>query len=183
MRFKWPPVLAVSRVKSHELPRVVDKVSGALGRSWKSEELGARRGWRLLQQGSVETSAWKLFNEFLLHENAFARETHAETLLSFSRAGNAVKNRRLPQSDPSYRPARHASYFFACFSSRGPPPLAEFPLSGRREWREEGFFGNGSMNCTEEEESLVLTRLVVDGWKARSFNRILKGSLIWVSRV
>lgn len=73
MRFKWPPVLAVSRVKSHELPRVVDKVSGALGRSWKSEELGARRGWRLLQQGSVETSAWKLFNEFLLHENAFAR--------------------------------------------------------------------------------------------------------------
>lgn len=184
MRFKWPPVLAVSRVKSHELPRVVDKVSGALGRSWKSEELGARRGWRLLQQGSVETSAWKLFNEFLLHENAFARETHAETPLPFSRAGNAVKNRRLPQSDPSYRPARHASYFFACFGSRGPPPLAEFPLSGRREWREEGFFreridelygGGGEFGF----DSFGRRRL----WKARSFNRILKGSLIWVSRV
>lgn len=114
------------------------------------------------RRGNFSTSSSS--TRMLLH----ARRTRKLPSLSLAVcAGNAVKNRRLPQSDPSYRPARHAGYFFACFSSRGPPPLAEFPLSGRREWREEGFFGNGSMNCTEEEESLVLTRLVVDGYGRR----------------
>lgn len=132
------------------------------------------------RRGNFSTSSSS--TRMLLH----ARRTRKLPSLSLAAcAGNAVKNRRLPQSDPSYRPARHAGYFFACFSSRGPPPLAEFPLSGRREWREEGFFreridelyggGGGEFGF----DSFGRRRL----WKARSFNRILKGSLIWVSRV
>lgn len=112
------------------------------------------------RRGNFSTSSSS--TRMLLH----ARHTRKLSSLSLAVcAGNAVKNRRLPQSDPSYRPARHASYFFACFSSRGPPPLAEFPLSGNG--GRKVFFGNGSMNCTEEEESLVLTRLVVDGYGRR----------------
>lgn len=114
------------------------------------------------RRGNFSTSSSS--TRMLLH----ARRTRKLPSLSLAVcAGNAVKNRRLPQSDPSYRPARHAVIFSLVSALEGLLLSLSFRSRGEENGGRKVFFGNGSMNCTEEEESSVLTRLVVDGYGRR----------------
>lgn len=151
-----------------------------------AEEFGARRERGLLQQGSVEMSA-ALRGNFSTSSSSTRMLLHARHTLSLSLSlyvsvGNAVKNRRLRQSDPSstssYRPARHASYFFerGRFRSKASSHGESFRakrMKGRIDELYEG--GGGEFGF----DSFGRRRL----WKARSFNRILKGNLISRPRV
>lgn len=186
-RLERRPVLSVLRAKSRELCRRQSQRSvGEEAVVGVAEEFGARRGRGLLQQGSVEMSAALRGNfstssfstRMLLH----ARHTLSLSLSLYVSVGNAVKNRRLRQSDPSstssYRPARHASYFFergrfrSKASSHGESFRAKRMKGRIDELYEEG---EGEFGF----DSFGRRRL----WKARSFNRILKGNLISRPRV
>lgn len=186
-RLERPPVLSVSRAKSRELCRRQSQRSvGEEAVVGVAEELGARRGRGLLQQGSVEMSA-ALRGNFSTSSSSTRMLLHARHTLSLSLSlyvsvGNAVKNRRLRQSDPSstspYRPARHASYFFerGRFRSKASSHGESFRakrMKGRIDELYEG--GGGEFGF----DSFGRRRL----WKARSFNRILKGNLISRPRV
>lgn len=186
-RLERPPVLSVLRAKSRELCRRQSQRSvGEEAVVGVAEELGARRGRGLLQQGSVEMSA-ALRGNFSTSSSSTRMLLHARHTLSLSLSlyvsvGNAVKNRRLRQSDPSstssYRPARHASYFFergrfrSKASSHGESFRAKRMKGRIDELYEEG---EGEFGF----DSFGRRRL----WKARSFNRILKGNLISGPRV
>lgn len=186
-RLERPPVLSVLRAKSRELCRRQSQRSvGEEAVVGVAEELGARRGRGLLQQGSVEMSA-ALRGNFSTSSSSTRMLLHARHTLSLSLSlyvsvGNAVKNRRLRQSDPSstspYRPARHASYFFerGRFRSKASSHGESFRakrMKGRIDELYEG--GGGEFGF----DSFGRRRL----WKARSFNRILKGNLISGPRV
>lgn len=186
-RLERRPVLSVLRAKSRELCRRQSQRSvGEEAVVGVAEELGARRGRGLLQQGSVEMSA-ALRGNFSTSSSSTRMLLHARHTLSLSLSlyvsvGNAVKNRRLRQSDPSstssYRPARHASYFFergrfrSKASSHGESFRAKRMKGRIDELYEEG---EGEFGF----DSFGRRRL----WKARSFNRILKGNLISGPRV
>lgn len=186
-RLERRPVLSVLRAKSRELCRRQSQRSvGEEAVVGVAEELGARRGRGLLQQGSVEMSA-ALRGNFSTSSSSTRMLLHARHTLSLSLSlyvsvGNAVKNRRLRQSDPSstspYRPARHASYFFergrfrSKASSHGESFRAKRMKGRIDELYEEG---EGEFGF----DSFGRRRL----WKARSFNRILKGNLISRPRV
>lgn len=186
-RLERPPVLSVLRAKSRELCRRQSQRSvGEEAVVGVAEEFGARRGRGLLQQGSVEMSA-ALRGNFSTSSSSTRMLLHARHTLSLSLSlyvsvGNAVKNRRLRQSDPSstspYRPARHASYFFerGRFRSKASSHGESFRakrMKGRIDELYEG--GGGEFGF----DSFGRRRL----WKARSFNRILKGNLISRPRV
>lgn len=186
-RLERPPVLSVLRAKSRELCRRQSQRSvGEEAVVGVAEEFGARRGRGLLQQGSVEMSA-ALRGNFSTSSSSTRMLLHARHTLSLSLSlyvsvGNAVKNRRLRQSDPSstssYRPARHASYFFerGRFRSKASSHGESFRakrMKGRIDELYEG--GGGEFGF----DSFGRRRL----WKARSFNRILKGNLISGPRV
>lgn len=186
-RLERRPVLSVLRAKSRELCRRQSQRSvGEEAVVGVAEELGARRGRGLLQQGSVEMSA-ALRGNFSTSSSSTRMLLHARHTLSLSLSlyvsvGNAVKNRRLRQSDPSstssYRPARHASYFFerGRFRSKASSHGESFRakrMKGRIDELYEG--GGGEFSF----DSFGRRRL----WKARSFNRILKGNLISGPRV
>lgn len=186
-RLERHPVLSVLRAKSRELCRRQSQRSvGEEAVVGVAEEFGARRGRGLLQQGSVEMSA-ALRGNFSTSSSSTRMLLHARHTLSLSLSlyvsvGNAVKNRRLRQSDPSstssYRPARHASYFFergrfrSKASSHGESFRAKRMKGRIDELYEEG---EGEFGF----DSFGRRRL----WKARSFNRILKGNLISGPRV
>lgn len=186
-RLERRPVLSVLRAKSRELCRRQSQRSvGEEAVVGVAEEFGARRGRGLLQQGSVEMSA-ALRGNFSTSSSSTRMLLHARHTLSLSLSlyvsvGNAVKNRRLRQSDPSstspYRPARHASYFFergrfrSKASSHGESFRAKRMKGRIDELYEEG---EGEFGF----DSFGRRRL----WKARSFNRILKGNLISGPRV
>lgn len=186
-RLERRPVLSVLRAKSRELCRRQSQRSvGEEAVVGVAEEFGARRGRGLLQQGSVEMSA-ALRGNFSTSSSSTRMLLHARHTLSLSLSlyvsvGNAVKNRRLRQSDPSstssYRPARHASYFFergrfrSKASSHGESFRAKRMKGRIDELYEEG---EGEFGF----DSFGRRRL----WKARSFNRILKGNLISRPRV
>lgn len=188
-RLERRPVLSVLRAKSRELCRRQSQRSvGEEAVVGVAEELGARRGRGLLQQGSVEMSA-ALRGNFSTSSSSTRMLLHARHSLFLSLSlcmcvsvGNAVKNRRLRQSDPSstssYRPARHASYFFerGRFRSKASSHGESFRakrMKGRIDELYEG--GGGEFGF----DSFGRRRL----WKARSFNRILKGNLISRPRV
>lgn len=185
-RLERRPVLSVLRAKSRECRRQSQRSVGEEAVVGVAEELGARRGRGLLQQGSVEMSA-ALRGNFSTSSSSTRMLLHARHTLSLSLSlyvsvGNAVKNRRLRQSDPSstssYRPARHASYFFergrfrSKASSHGESFRAKRMKGRIDELYEEG---EGEFGF----DSFGRRRL----WKARSFNRILKGNLISGPRV
>lgn len=188
-RLERRPVLSVLRAKSRELCRRQSQRSvGEEAVVGVAEEFGARRGRGLLQQGSVEMSA-ALRGNFSTSSSSTRMLLHARHSLFLSLSlcmcvsvGNAVKNRRLRQSDPSstspYRPARHASYFFerGRFRSKASSHGESFRakrMKGRIDELYEG--GGGEFGF----DSFGRRRL----WKARSFNRILKGNLISRPRV
>lgn len=186
-RLERPPVLSVLRAKSRELCRRQSQRSvGEEAVVGVAEELGARRGRGLLQQGSVEMSA-ALRGNFSTSSSSTRMLLHARHTLSLSLSlyvsvGNAVKNRRLRQSDPSstssYRPARHASYFFerGRFRSKASSHGESFRAK-RMKGRIDELYEEGGGEFSFD--SFGRRRL----WKARSFNRILKGNLISGPRV
>lgn len=186
-RLERPPVLSVLRAKSRELCRRQSQRSvGEEAVVGVAEELGARRGRGLLQQGSVEMSA-ALRGNFSTSSSSTRMLLHARHTLSLSLSlyvsvGNAVKNRRLRQSDPSstssYRPARHASYFFerGRFRSKASSHGESFRAK-RMKGRIDELYEEGGGEFSFD--SFGRRRL----WKARSFNRILKGNLISRPRV
>lgn len=186
-RLERPPVLSVLRAKSRELCRRQSQRSvGEKAVVGVAEELGARRGRGLLQQGSVEMSA-ALRGNFSTSSSSTRMLLHARHTLSLSLSlyvsvGNAVKNRRLRQSDPSstssYRPARHASYFFerGRFRSKASSHGESFRAK-RMKGRIDELYEEGGGEFSFD--SFGRRRL----WKARSFNRILKGNLISGPRV
>lgn len=186
-RLERPPVLSVLRAKSRELCRRQSQRSvGEEAVVGVAEEFGARRGRGLLQQGSVEMSA-ALRGNFSTSSSSTRMLLHARHTLSLSLSlyvsvGNAVKNRRLRQSDPSstssYRPARHASYFFerGRFRSKASSHGESFRAK-RMKGRIDELYEEGGGEFSFD--SFGRRRL----WKARSFNRILKGNLISGPRV
>lgn len=186
-RLERHPVLSVLRAKSRELCRRQSQRSvGEEAVVGVAEELGARRGRGLLQQGSVEMSA-ALRGNFSTSSSSTRMLLHARHTLSLSLSlyvsvGNAVKNRRLRQSDPSstspYRPARHASYFFerGRFRSKASSHGESFRAK-RMKGRIDELYEEGGGEFSFD--SFGRRRL----WKARSFNRILKGNLISGPRV
>lgn len=186
-RLERRPVLSVLRAKSRELCRRQSQRSvGEEAVVGVAEELGARRGRGLLQQGSVEMSA-ALRGNFSTSSSSTRMLLHARHTLSLSLSlyvsvGNAVKNRRLRQSDPSstssYRPARHASYFFerGRFRSKASSHGESFRAK-RMKGRIDELYEEGGGEFSFD--SFGRRRL----WKARSFNRILKGNLISGPRV
>lgn len=186
-RLERRPVLSVLRAKSRELCRRQSQRSvGEEAVVGVAEEFGARRGRGLLQQGSVEMSAALRGNfstssfstRMLLH----ARHTLSLSLSLYVSVGNAVKNRRLRQSDPSstssYRPARHASYFFerGRFRSKASSHGESFRAKRMKGRIDELYEGGGGEFGFDSFGRRWL-------WKARSFNRILKGNLISRPRV
>lgn len=186
-RLERRPVLSVLRAKSRELCRRQSQRSvGEEAVVGVAEEFGARRGRGLLQQGSVEMSA-ALRGNFSTSSSSTRMLLHARHTLSLSLSlyvsvGNAVKNRRLRQSDPSstssYRPARHASYFFerGRFRSKASSHGESFRAK-RMKGRIDELYEEGGGEFSFD--SFGRRRL----WKARSFNRILKGNLISRPRV
>lgn len=186
-RLERRPVLSVLRAKSRELCRRQSQRSvGEEAVVGVAEEFGARRGRGLLQQGSVEMSA-ALRGNFSTSSSSTRMLLHARHTLSLSLSlyvsvGNAVKNRRLRQSDPSstspYRPARHASYFFerGRFRSKASSHGESFRAK-RMKGRIDELYEEGGGEFSFD--SFGRRRL----WKARSFNRILKGNLISGPRV
>lgn len=185
-RLERRPVLSVLRAKSRECRRQSQRSVGEEAVVGVAEELGARRGRGLLQQGSVEMSA-ALRGNFSTSSSSTRMLLHARHTLSLSLSlyvsvGNAVKNRRLRQSDPSstssYRPARHASYFFerGRFRSKASSHGESFRAK-RMKGRIDELYEEGGGEFSFD--SFGRRRL----WKARSFNRILKGNLISGPRV
>lgn len=174
-RLERPPVLSVLRAKSRELCRRQSQRSvGEEAVVGVAEELGARRGRGLLQQGSVEMSA-ALRGNFSTSSSSTRMLLHARHSLFLSlslcmcvcvwaletrlRIVGCVKAILPP---PLLIVLPDTPVIFSNVVVSAPRLPRTVRVSGRREWRE------GSMNYTkEEEESLVSTRLVVDGYGRR----------------